>query len=210
VVKSTAIDPTLLDSDGVYRKVGPAHVFASERVAITAIKKGTIHPGDIVVLICAGPMGSGMEEILEVTGALKHLSWGKEVAVVTDGRFSGVSTGACIGHVAPEALAAGPIGKVLDGDVIQIIIDSINLQGSVDLIGDADTAPNQQKVELGTRILAERPLRPDLAPHPDLPADTRLWSAMQDIGGGTWSGCVFDVDAIVETLKAGKNALSKR
>ena len=210
VVKSTAIDPTLLDGDGVYRKVGPARVFVTERAVIAAIKNGTVHPGDIIVLICAGPMGSGMEEILEVTGALKHLSWGKEVAVVTDGRFSGVSTGACIGHVAPEALARGPIGKVLDGDVIQIIIDSINLQGSVDLIGDADTAPNQQSVELGTRILAERLLRPDLAPHPDLPADTRLWSAMQDISGGTWGGCVFDVDVIVETLKAGKNALSKR
>jgi len=210
VVKSTAIDPTLLDGDGVYRKVGPARIFTTERAVIAAIKNGTVHPGDIIVLICAGPMGSGMEEILEVTGALKHLSWGKEVAVVTDGRFSGVSTGACIGHVAPEALAAGPIGKVLDGDVVQIIIDSINLQGSVDLIGDADTAPNQQSVELGTLILAERPLRPDLAPHPNLPADTRLWSAMQDISGGTWGGCVFDVDTIVETLKAGKDALSKR
>ena len=201
VVKSTAIDPTLLDGDGIYRKVGPARVFVTERAAITAIKKGAVHPGDIIVLICAGPMGSGMEEILEVTGALKYLSWGKDVAVVTDGRFSGVSTGACIGHIAPEALADGPIGKVLDGDVIQIIIDSINLQGSVDLIGDADTAPNQQSVELGTRILAERPLRPDLAPHPNLPEDTRLWSAMQDISGGTWGGCIFDVDAIVETLK---------
>ena len=201
VVKSTAIDPTLLDGDGIYRKVGPARVFVTERAAITAIKKGAVHPGDIIVLICAGPMGSGMEEILEVTGALKYLSWGKDVAVVTDGRFSGVSTGACIGHIAPEALADGPIGKVLDGDVIQIMIDSINLQGSVDLIGEADTVPNQQSVELGTRILAERPLRPDLAPHPNLPEDTRLWSAMQDISGGTWGGCIFDVDAIVETLK---------
>jgi putative YjhG/YagF family dehydratase len=209
VVKSTAIDPTLLDSDGVYRKTGPARVFTGESSAIRAIKAGDIKPGDIIVLVCAGPMGSGMEEILQVTGALKHLSWGKEVAVITDGRFSGVSTGACIGHVAPEALAKGPVGKVLDGDIIQIIIDCKNLQGSVDLIGSAETPANQRSVELGTRILAGRPFRPDLAPHPSLPDDTRLWAAMQELGGGTWGGCVYDVEAIVQTLKAGKNSLRK-
>ncbi len=209
VIKSTAIDPTLLDPNGVYSKIGPARVFIGEHSAIQAIKAGVIQPGDVIVLICAGPMGSGMEEILEVTGALKHLSWGKDVAVITDGRFSGVSTGACIGHIAPEALAGGPIGKVLDGDIIQIIIDCNNMEGSVDLIGDADSPPDKRSVELGTRILAERPLRSDLAPHPSLPDDTRLWAAMQEIGGGTRGGCVFDVDAIVETLKAGKEALSK-
>ncbi len=128
VIKSTAIDPTLLDSDGVYRKTGPAHVFTSEPSAIQAIKDGSIKPGDIIVLICAGPMGSGMEEILEITGALKFLSWGKDVAVITDGRFSGVSTGACIGHIAPEALAGGPVGKVLDGDIIRIVIDCNKLE----------------------------------------------------------------------------------
>jgi dihydroxyacid dehydratase/phosphogluconate dehydratase len=209
VIKSTAIDASLLDAKGLYHKVGPARVFTSERSAIQAIKAGAIQPGDVIVLICAGPMGSGMEEILEVTGALKHLSWGKDVAVITDGRFSGVSTGACIGHTAPEALAGGPIGKVLDGDIIQIIIDCNNMEGSVDLIGGADSPPGQRSVELGTRILAERSLRPDLAAHPGLPDDTRLWAAMQEIGGGTRGGCVFDVDAIVETLKAGKEALSK-
>ena len=209
VIKSTAIDPTLLDPNGVYSKIGPARVFIGEHSAIQAIKAGVIQPGDVIVLICAGPMGSGMEEILEVTGALKHLSWGKDVAVITDGRFSGVSTGACIGHIAPEALAGGPVGKVLDGDIIQIIIDCNNMEGSVDLIGDADSPSEQRSVELGTRILAERSLRPDLAAHPGLPDDTRLWAAMQEIGGGTRGGCVFDVDAIVETLKAGKEALSK-
>jgi len=237
VIKSTAIDASLLDAKGLYQKVGPARVFISERSAIQAIKAGAIDPvrnlrtlnkqekgnispkgvlrtngvkpGDVIVLICAGPMGSGMEEILEVTGALKHLSWGKDVAVITDGRFSGVSTGACIGHIAPEALAGGPVGKVLDGDIIQIIIDCNNMEGSVDLIGDADSPSEQRSVELGTRILAERPLRPDLAAHPGLPDDTRLWAAMQEIGGGTRGGCVFDVDAIVETLKAGKETLSK-
>jgi len=210
VVKSTAIDPTLLDSDGVYRKIGPARVFTTESAAIRAIKAGDIKPGDIIVLVCAGPMGSGMEEILEVTGALKHLSWGKEVAVITDGRFSGVSTGACIGHIAPEALAKGPVGKVLDGDIIQIIIDCKNLRGSVDLIGDAGTSVDDRSAEAGAHILAERPFRPDLVPHPNLPDDTRLWAALQQTAGGTWGGCVFDVDAIVKTLKAGKDSLQKK
>ena len=210
VVKSTAIDPTLLDSAGVYRKIGPARVFISEPDAIRAIKEGSIQRGDVIVLICAGPMGSGMEEILEVTGALKFLSWGKDVAVITDGRFSGVSTGACIGHIAPEALAGGPVAKVLEGDVIQIIIDCNKLEGSVDLIGEPDTPADQQSVELGTRILTERPLRPDLTPRPDLPDDTRLWAALQQAGGGTWGGCVFDVDAIIETLDKGKETLPKK
>jgi len=209
VIKSTAIDPTLLDNDGVYRKIGPARVFTGESGAIRAIKTGDVKPGDIIVLVCAGPMGSGMEEILQVTGALKHLSWDKDVAVITDGRFSGVSTGACIGHIAPEALAAGPIGKVLDGDIIRIIIDCNNLEGTVDLIGDSKTPANQRSVELGTHMLADRPFRLDLAPHPSLPDDTRLWAAMQDIGGGTWGGCIYDVEAIVQMLKAGKDALQK-
>jgi len=209
VIKSTAIDPTLLDSDGVYRKIGPARVFTGESGAIRAIKTADVKPGDIIVLVCAGPMGSGMEEILQVTGALKHLSWGRDVAVITDGRFSGVSTGACIGHVAPEALAAGPVGKVLDGDIIQIVIDCKNLEGSVDLIGDAETPAKKRSVKLGTRILAGRPFRSDLAPHPNLPDDTRLWAALQEVSGGTWGGCVFDVDAIVQMLKAGKDTLQK-
>jgi dihydroxyacid dehydratase/phosphogluconate dehydratase len=196
-----------LGANGLYHKIGPARVFIGEHSTIGAIKGGVIQPGDVITLICAGPKGSGMEEILQVTGALKHLSWGKDTAVITDGRFSGVSTGACIGHVAPEALAGGPIGKVLDGDIIQIIIDCNNMEGSVDLIGDADSPPGERSVELGTQILADRPLRSDLAAHPSLPDDTRLWAALQEIGGGTRGGCVFDVDAIVETLKAGKEAL---
>jgi len=209
VIKSTAIDPTLLDADGVYRKIGPARVFTTESAAIRAIKSGAVRPGDVIVLVCAGPMGSGMEEILEITGALRYLSWGKDVAVITDGRFSGVSTGACIGHVAPEALAAGPIGKLLDGDIIRIVIDCKNLEGSIDLIGEPGSGAEQQSVELGTRILAERPLRPDLKPHPSLPDDTRLWAALQEAGGGTWSGCIYDVHAILEVLKAGKETLKK-
>ena len=126
VIKSTAIDPSVADPDGVYRHTGPARVFRTEAAAIAAIKSqgpDGVSPGDVVVLICRGPMGSGMEETYQITSALKYLDFGKHVAVLTDARFSGVSTGACVGHVTPEALAGGPIGKVVDGDVIEIVID---------------------------------------------------------------------------------------
>src|ERR1019366_3190766 len=109
-----------VDADGVYRKTGAARVFTSEPAAIAAIKAGQIHKGDVLVLICRGPKGAGMEETYQLTSALKHLDFGKHVAVVTDARFSGVSTGACVGHVSPEALAGGPIGSVLDGDTLEI------------------------------------------------------------------------------------------
>src|SRR5690606_9664191 len=120
VIKSTAIDASVVDADGVYRKRGPAKVFTTETEAIQAVKgRGPkqLKPGDILVLCCRGPMGSGMEEIYQITSALKHLSFGKQIAVLTDARFSGVSTGACIGHITPEALAGGPLGKVHDGDM---------------------------------------------------------------------------------------------
>jgi putative YjhG/YagF family dehydratase len=111
VIKSTAIDPSVVDKDGIYRKTGPARVFFSENEAIKAIKntydKSKIQAGDIMVVKCAGPQGTGMEELYQITAALKHLSYGKHVALITDARFSGVSTGACIGHVGPEALAGG-------------------------------------------------------------------------------------------------------
>ncbi len=197
VIKSTAIDPSVVDADGVYRKVGPARVFLTERAAIHAIKSSgadRVKPGDIIVLICRGPMGAGMEEIYQITSALKHLSFGKQIAVLTDARFSGVSTGACIGHVGPEALAGGPIGKVRDGDRIQIVIDRKKLEGSIDLLG------TDGSIAEGTRVLAGRPFRDDLAPDPALPDDTRLWAALQHAGGGTWGGCVYDVASIVEAL----------
>jgi hypothetical protein len=95
----------------------------------------------------------------------------------------------------------------MDGDIIQIIIDCINLEGSVDLIGSAGTPANQRSVEFGSRILSERQFRSDLAPHPGLPDDTRLWAALQKVGGGTWSGCVYDVEAIVRTLRIEKETL---
>jgi putative YjhG/YagF family dehydratase len=201
VIKSTAIDPSVVDADGVYRKVGPARVFVRERAAIAAIKSqgpDRLKPGDVLVLACRGPMGAGMEEIYQITAALKHLSWGKHVAVITDARFSGVSTGACIGHVSPEALAGGPIGKVLDGDLVQIVVDRRSLEGSVDLVGHGET---RFGAEEGARVLEARPPRPDLGPDPDLPDDTRLWAALQHVGGGTWGGCVYDVDAIIGRLR---------
>jgi len=201
VIKSTAIDPAVVDADGVYRKVGPARVFVRERAAIAAIKSQgpeRLKPGDVLVLACRGPLGAGMEEIYQITAALKHLSWGKHVAVLTDARFSGVSTGACIGHVGPEALAGGPIGKVLDGDLVQIVIDTKRLEGSVDLVGHGETRFGPAE---GARVLAARPPRPDLGPDPDLPDDTRLWAALQQAGGGTWGGCVYDVDAILDRMR---------
>ncbi|HUO28889.1 MAG TPA: YjhG/YagF family D-xylonate dehydratase [Bryobacteraceae bacterium] len=200
VIKSTAIDPSVVDPDGVYRMTGRARVFRTETAAIAAIKSqgaDRVLGGDVIVLICRGPMGSGMEETYQITSALKYLEFGKHVAVLTDARFSGVSTGACIGHVSPEALAGGPIGKVLDGDIIEIIVDRVNLEGSVNLVGHAD---ERFGVEEGTRVLASRLLRPDLAPDPDLPPETRLWAALQQASGGTWGGCVYDPDAIVKAL----------
>jgi dihydroxyacid dehydratase/phosphogluconate dehydratase len=201
VIKATSIDASVVDSDGVYRKVGPAKVFTTEREAIAAIKgvgARRVAAGDVLVLICRGPMGSGMEETYQLTSALKFLPWGKQVALVTDARFSGVSTGACVGHVGPEALAGGPIGRVLDGDRIEILVDRNTLAGSINLVGVGETVFGAEE---GARVLAARPPRPDLAPDPDLPDDTRLWAALQNAGGGTWGGCVYDVDAIVSRLQ---------
>jgi xylonate dehydratase len=207
VVKSTAIDPTVVDSDGVYRKAGPAKVFLSEPAAIAAIKEKRIEAGDVLVLACRGPMGAGMEETSQLTSALRHLSFGKHVAVFTDARFSGLSAGACIGHASPEALAGGPIGKLRDGDVIEIIIDRAKLEGSVNLVGESG---RRFSAEEGTRVLAERAARADLAADPALPAETRLWAALQDVSGGPWGGCVFDVDSILKVLAAGKRAIEEQ
>jgi putative YjhG/YagF family dehydratase len=201
VIKSTAIDPCVVDPDCVYRKIGPARVFTTERAAIKAIKDGRIKPGDVIVLICRGPMGAGMEETYQITGALKYLPFGKDVAVVTDARFSGVSTGACIGHVGPEALAGGPIGKVVDDDVVRIVIDRARLTGSLDLVGANGQVHGP---EWGTQELVRRRPHPDLAPDPNLPADTRLWAALQEASGGTWGGCVYDADEIVRRLAASR------
>jgi putative YjhG/YagF family dehydratase len=204
VIKSTSIDPSVVDPDNVYRKRGRARVFYSEPAAIRAIKsKGEdrIVAGDILVLSCRGPMGSGMEETYQLTSALKFLDFGKHVAVLTDARFSGVSTGACIGHVTPEALAGGPIGKVREGDLIEITIDRNDLTGTVNLITEAEGAAG------GDHLIATRDWTPEMRPDPQLPDDTRLWAALQDVSGGTWAGAVYDVDRILAVIEAGKKAL---
>ena len=211
VIKSTAIDPSVVDADGVYRKTGYARVFNTEKEAINSIKSQKenlkLKAGDIMVLKCGGPMGTGMEEVYQITAALKHLSYGKEIALITDARFSGVSTGACIGHVGPEALAGGPIGRIEEGDLIEIIIDRERLEGSINLVGDH--SGNHGKT-WGTNTLSERKDSESLSPHPKIPDDSRLWASLQDVSGGTWGGCVFDVDQIIKTLEAGKETLRAR
>ena len=152
-------------------------------------------------LIGCGPIGTGMEETYQLTSALKHLPFGKNVALITDARFSGVSTGACIGHAGPEALAGGPIGKVCDNDWIRIVIDCTRLEGTVDLVGEGDRRFGSEE---GAQILQKRHTHPRLVADSGLPDDTRLWAALQDIGGGTWGGCVFDVDRILEIIELGK------
>ena len=200
VIKSTAIDPSLIDRQNTYRHTGPARVFVTERAAIDAIKQGAISSGDVIVLICGGPAGAGMQEIYQITSALKALPFCKHVAVLTDARFSGVSTGACVGHISPEALAGGPIGRVRDGDTIELVINRDVLQGTINLIGEGDEAFSAEE---GSRRLAQRSPRHDLRPHPDLPDDTRLWAALVQASGGVWGGCVYDVHAILEQLERG-------
>ncbi len=203
VVKATAIAPEVTGPDQVYRHCGPARVFTSEPAAVEAIKTSRVKPGDVLVLAGIGPMGTGMEETYQVTSALKFLPWGKSVAVVTDGRFSGVSTGACIGHVSPEALAGGPIGRLRDGDLIEIVIDRVRLEGSVNLVG---TAEGRLDPDRALELLVSRTPHPDLRPNPGLPADTRLWAALQQAGGGIWRGAVYDVDRIVAALQSAPTA----
>lgn len=198
IIKSTAIDPSVVDADGVYRKEGLAKVFTSERAAIAAIKEKRIATGDVLVLCGVGPMGTGMEETYQVTSALKFLPFGKHVALITDARFSGVSTGACIGHVGPEALAGGPLGKLRDGDLVRIVVDRNTNTGSVDFIGEG---ARKFSAEEGAAILASRPSRDDLKPNDNLPEDTKLWAALQAVSGGTWGGCVFDADAVTARLR---------
>ena len=199
-MKATAIDPAVVGGDGVFRHEGPARVFTSEHAAIAAIKAGRIVAGDVMILAGVGPMGTGMEETYQVTSALKTLPGGNRVALVTDARFSGVSTGACIGHVGPEALAGGPLGRLVDGDVVRIVIDTRDATGSVDLVGHDERrlAPEEAVTEL-----ARRPSRGDLAPDPRLPDDTRLWALLQSASGGTWRGCIYDETRLAPRLSPG-------
>jgi putative YjhG/YagF family dehydratase len=207
VIKSTAIDASVVGADGVYRMLGPARVFVSERAAIDAIKRtdgSGIRAGDVVVVIGRGPLGCGMEEMYQVTSALRYLPHGKHVALLTDARFSGVSTGACIGHIGPEALAGGPLGRLRDGDLIEIEIDRVQLRGSVNFVGSRERRLTD--VEAAAE-LARRPAHPELAPDARISDDTRLWAALQNASGGVWGGCVYDVDRITRLLEAGRRAL---
>ena len=200
IIKSTAIDPQLLDAHGVYDRTLRARVFVSEADAVAAVKGQfgpPIQPGDVVVLIGRGPLGSGMEETYQLTSALRYLPWGREVAVLTDARFSGVSTGACIGWITPEALADGPIARVRDGDRIRIRIDTKRLEGSVDWVDDGE---REYSPEEAAPILAQRSPHPQLRSDPRLPEDTQLWAILQAVSGGPWGGCVFDLDAIRRRL----------
>lgn len=210
VIKSTAIDPSMLDQNGIYRQTGPAKVFTTEREAMRAVKglgSKQVDPGDIIVLCGRGPLGAGMEEVAQVALALKHLSWGKQVALLTDARFSGVSTGACVGHVSPEALANGPIGRIEDEDLIEIIIDTRLLSGSINFVG---TEKKKLSPDQASEVLNSRSSNPQLNCDPRLHADTKLWAALQNVSGGTWGGCVFDTEKIIQTLKAGEEALAEK
>lgn len=200
VIKSTAIDPAVIGADGVFRHEGPVQVHTSERDAMRAVKEGRVRAGDILVLAGAGPLGTGMEETAQITIALKHLPFGNRVTLLTDGRFSGVSTGACLGHIGPEALAGGPIGRLRDGDIVRVVVDCRALDGRIDLVGDGARTWSPEE---GAGVLAGRAPHPGLAPSPHLPDDTRLWAVLQQAGGGTWGGCVYDADAVAAALGRG-------
>ena len=196
LVKSTAISPELVGADGVFRHEGPARVFTTENAAIAAVKAGKVVAGDVMVLMGIGP-GIGMPETYQITSALKHVKDSHHIALITDGRFSGVSTGACIGHLSPEAWAGGPIGKLRDGDRVRLVVDTRSLEGTVEV------------VSIDTAELTARPRHPDLQPDPRVPADTRLWAALQNASGGSWGGCVFDADRIAALLERGLAAESQ-
>ncbi len=122
IVKRSAVAPEML------KHSGPARVFDCEEDAIAAIKGGKINSGDVVVIRYEGPKGGpGMREMLNPTSAIMGMGHGSDVALITDGRFSGASRGACIGHVSPEAAVGGPIALVQEGDIIDIDINAYSL-----------------------------------------------------------------------------------
>ncbi len=167
-----------------------------------------LRPGDVLVLAGVGPMGTGMAEIASITIALKLLPWGREIALLTDGRFSGVSTGPCIGHLSPEALAGGPIGRLRDGDLVELA--------------------HRPRAARGPRR-PRRPRRPPLhargggarAGHPRPPPRARaapaparrhaaLGACCRRRAAGRWGGCMYDVDAIADLLAEGLAARAAR
>jgi len=125
VVKSAGFDSDVFE--------GTARVFDGERAAMDALEDGTITAGDVVVIRYEGPKGGpGMREMLAITGAIKGAGLGKDVLLLTDGRFSGGTTGLCVGHVAPEAVDGGPIAFVVDGDRIRLDVGNSTLDVLVD------------------------------------------------------------------------------
>ena len=148
VVKRSAVVPEMLKHEG------PARVFDCEEDAIAAIKGGKIVEGDVVVIRYEGPKGGpGMREMLNPTSAIAGMGLGSSVALITDGRFSGASRGASIGHVSPEAAVGGPIALVEEGDIISIDIDnlSLNLKVSEEELAErkAKWQPREPKVTTG-------------------------------------------------------------
>jgi dihydroxy-acid dehydratase len=130
VVKTAGFDDEVFE--------GTARVFDGERAAMDALEAGQISAGDVVVIRYEGPKGGpGMREMLAITGAIKGAGLGKDVLLLTDGRFSGGTTGLCVGHVAPEATDGGPIAFVRDGDPIRLDVANRRLDLAVD---DAELA----------------------------------------------------------------------
>lgn len=189
LIKSTAIATERLDENGLFLHEGPARIFTSEDAAIAAVKDAVIQPGEVMVLMGIGP-GIGMPETYQITSALKHMKGGEKISLITDGRFSGVSTGACLGHMSPEAWADGPISRLRDGDLVRLQVDTRALTGSVDV------------VSVESAEFMSRGPHPDLKPDPRVPTDTRIWAALQNASGGPWGGCVYDADAIAAKLNS--------
>ena len=192
IVKSTSISPNLYSSSGNYYHEGRARVFYDESSAIAAVKSTgdqRVLPGEVIVLLGRGPMGAGMPETAQITSALKYTKALSENVLITDGRFSGFSSGPCIGHVGPESLSGGPIGKLRDGDKIKIEINKDHCVGRIDYIGNVEA-------------FQKRPMNPNLREDPNMPESVKLWAALQNTGGGTWGGCVPNVREIIKKLNS--------
>lgn len=191
IVKATAIAAELFAADETYHHQDCARVFVDEAGAIAAVKstgEDRVKPGEVIVLLGRGPLGAGMPETAQITSALKYTDALSSNPLITDGRFSGFSAGPCIGHVGPEALAGGPLGKLRDGDLVKIDISKNGCSGEISYAGNDPGFGN-------------RPTHPALVADPGLPDSVRLWAALQDTGGGTWGGCLPDVDEVIGRLK---------
>lgn len=181
-------------------ETAPCRTFTNESSAINAVKEGTVRPGEVIVIMCRGPLGAGMPETYEVTAALKGIAELSDCALITDARFSGVTTGPCFGHVSPEALAPNSnLGKLRDGDMVEIFLDTKRLQGSLNLVGENGVAIS---AEHGDHILAQRAKREDLEIDPHLPDYIRQWALIQHLSGGPWGGCVEELTTLEAALGA--------